>query len=459
MTETTLLTPEHTAAHHAWDMETRTGGFEQLDDIRFELQRSAVVLNDFETATEGPVIGFVYDTEQYDTHREYSDEYGTYDVEVSLAEFMQDDPYDERRDTSRVQSEIKADIAEKAVDLFVPKQAWWLDTAELGEYVDVRTLDFNKPTEQLIIGQEGRGVRFFNYGEAMSAESREDCRLFIDLATQYFGDRVYDILSDVVVMPFDQQKMRTEQGKQEDEGYDTDGFVSPGFSGVIFVDSAVMREGRASHGRLDDGVSRLLEVLMHEFGHVLHGHDEEAKRNLLEFASKVGWNVDAMHADNPSGAPFQDKEPFAPNYDFVVTHKDGRTERLSPEEYSDKYETFDDDGNPVGESPDYYYAGSPTTYGEKSPEETFAETTSQTILGNFVVSHMPETRDAWLEHAHNRILKPGETRDDRPLAAVPVNRAPIDADHRTGDDILFPTVQVPKKIFVRAKATSQPAVA
>lgn len=449
MSETLLAERHETTLHPEWDMAVRHDRLETERDLLQSIEGRLHVFDEQERATEGKVTGFLYDPAEYDTHLELSDEDGTYDVQVSLPDFLHSGNEDENPDGWRVRRQITEDIAADYMHRSLNgRQQWWLDLDSMSHLIDTRTMSHGEPTEQVIIGQKGRGVRFFNYGEAMSEARLEDCRKFIDIATAYFGDRVYDILGDVVIAPFDQQR---DLGRQEGKP-DTEGFIPNGTDKVLVVDAKLLAdEEQETSARLDDeGAGRFIEVLLHEFGHLLHGNDPEAERELLEFAEEVGWDVKNMLAKEPEWTSrYADLAPFVPSDDYVVKREDGTTERMSLTEYYDRYDDeYDDEGNIVRPGLDYHRLGSPTGYGETNPKETFADTTAYALLGTYVMRMMPDTHDAWLRHAERRAGQP---------LATPINRAPIVVDRRTGQDIVYPETELPDTIYVRALPRRQPA--
>jgi hypothetical protein len=158
---------------------------------------------------------------------------------------------------------------------------------------------------------------------------------------------------------------------------------------------------------------------------MLHGNvraDPKAHKDLTIFAGEIGWDVEGMRKDGHDWRPrTADNGPYAPNY-------------LTPMSII----------VPLG--PD---TGSPGENGTISPLESSADTTMHAMLGSSVLSKLPGTRDAWIQHLQRRLLKPGETPADRPIV-VPRERVPITSERRTGADILYPRTQLPEIINIRA---------
>jgi hypothetical protein len=431
--------PEHQEklSHPEWHMPSRKGGFEDMSEVQKELESRTQVLGERELATEGRVVGFIYDPEEYDTHIEVYDGHVLQEVQLSLPDFLEADD-DERSDHYRRVDEFRADI-QRTCEEKLGLHKWWHNREGVENRIDPSYIEY-EPTEQLIVGQEGRGVRFFNYGEPMSDARQEDCRKAVDVLAQFFGDHVYDVLQDVVIVPF-------KDGGKTGDGH-VNGFTRGELEGVIFLNERLLPDDmQEPHYHLQDeeGVTQFVETLIHEFGHLLHGFGEEADEELLEFARNVGWDVDELLKHEPTWASgFGDLAPYAPLDDYIVTHEDGSKERVPLMDYYDKYdEDYDDEGKVVRPAKPFVRLGSPTQYGEESPGETFADTGAMLMLGDFVVRQYPETRDAWLSHAQKRA-------GGHALGEVPVNRAPIVVDHRTGQDILYPATAIPSRVLVRA---------
>lgn len=103
---------QHETLNHRpeWRMDTRRGGFETQDELNYEISRRVKILDQNEPATEGPVVGFLYGQDEYDTHIEVSDDYGQrYSVELPLMEFLHAED-DENPDGKYERQRIEDDI-------------------------------------------------------------------------------------------------------------------------------------------------------------------------------------------------------------------------------------------------------------------------------------------------------------------------------------------------------------
>lgn len=437
------------------DLHEQRKELETLDYVEREVKSRIQVIEDKEQAGGNPVIEFEYNPEDINTHIELYDENGMYTLDLSLPEFMEGDPYDERRDSAEVRDGILEAITLQYMEREVrPRGEWWLNLELLEEgSLEPGFIENHSPTEQLLVGQGDRKVQFLNYGGEMSQDRLNDVQNFIELLTQYFGDKVYDLLKNVVIAPF------ARHNETEPRREDAVGFVKAGISGTIFIDSDLLRDDNQEMGsRIEAGY--FLKVLVHEFGHLLHGSKDEDNKQLLEFAKSVGWDVERMVADEPNwNSGYADLNEYAPSGDYVVTMDDGTKQRMDWGEYSDHHsDEYGDEGEVIKQGKDYYELGSPTSYGETNPMETFADTTAYALLGHHVTENMPETRDAWIEHAQKRILMPGETEADRPIAAS-VERKPLEIEHRVGAQIELPATVIPETIYVLAKPQAQYALA
>lgn len=256
------------------------------------------------------------------------------------------------------------------------------------------------PKEQFIIGQGERSIRVFNFGESLSTERQKDLEDFVDIATQFMGDRAYDLMSDVII------------GQFADKDKDIGGFALPG-RGVIKINSVILPDDAPT----DKGAvgSSFLQALLHEFGgHLLHGdtrNDPQARADLERFAEAVGWDIKGMKKNGHDwSAKNADNQPYAPH---VV---DSALPELSAS------------------------GGSPTEYGTESPRETLAETSKHAMIGSKVLDVMSEASGAWLDILQKRLLKPGEVMGDRPIA-TPLERKPITIARYTGQAIRYPWQQ------------------
>jgi hypothetical protein len=423
----TLQISRHEAAdglsHPGWHMHVKSGTPESLlnaGDVWYRTRDRLVVLDEDDEVPEGvPVFDFKYDENQFSNLLTHPRD-GYYE-NVPLGKFVRTHPWElATRGKPKERDVILANITHEYIEAH-PPASWWLN-------LDAVRDDFRKPimaesvqppTEQFIIGQEGRGVRFWNYGEQMSPGRVADCRRFVDIMTQFFGEHVYDILTDVVVAPINHELL-----VKKDE--DASGFVNSALPKVAFIDSTPLSRNDPYPGEDDtlkgSKVSLFLNVLTHEFGHLLHGLDPTDLESLITFAKSIGWKTEQMQKQlGDKWSEYRDLRPFSP----TTVHTLSR-------EYDPKV--------PIGDQSVARY-GSPTSYGRKHPFESSAETTAYATLGNLAM-YMPVTRDAWLEHA--------EQRSGQPIATL-LDRAPIVVDRRTGADILYPRTPLPEKIYVRAK--------
>ncbi|HEV7454436.1 MAG TPA: hypothetical protein VGO07_04205, partial [Candidatus Saccharimonadales bacterium] len=260
------------------------------------------------------------------------------------------------------------------------------------------------PNEEFLVGQD-RTIRVFSFGRPLSVERQQDLERFVDIATQFMGDRVYDFISDVVIGEFANNTSHKDAKKDEDEFA---GFAFPG-NGVVLVNSSILRDDAP----VDKGAegSLFLQTLLHEFGgHLLHGdirNDPQAREDLEEFAAAVGWRMEEMRENGHDWtAKGADNKPYAPFYATPHT-------------------IF----MPAG--------GSPTEYGTANPMETAGETSKHMMLGSKVMDMMTETDSAWFAYLQKRLLKPGEVMGDQPIA-TPLERKPITITRYTGTDIRYP---------------------
>ena len=368
---------------------------------------------------------FYYRKSQFDTTVvSYGEEPGEsrHEKKYSLGDFIDGDP--DSREAWFIKDCITADVYEK----LIKPPAWWLQSGKEIELELVQDIRTAQPTEQLIIGQEGQGIRFYNFGQPMAAEKIEDCRRFVDTMTQFLGDRTYDFVEDVIIADIDRAKN------------DASGRVNPAMPHTIFLDAGLLEVGELYEDGAEGDISRFLASLIHEGGHTLHGTDDESEPGGLDsFAKEIGWDMSAMKRDRFP----KDLRPYGPSVAYEVKTQDGSLS-MTREEFDNRYGMLE-----PAQRPEYTLSGSPTVYGQKNPYESYAEVTLSAMAGRLVAEHMPEVRDAWLSNVQHRILKPGETTEDRPIA-TPINRAPIVVDRRTGDEILYPRTRLPEKIVVQA---------
>jgi hypothetical protein len=282
--------------------------------------------------------------------------------------------------------------------------SWWNKEALHAIQKPLRERVFTEvtPGEVFVVGQEGKGVRIFNFGAPLSAERQEDCKKFVDTVSQYMGDRMYDFVTDIVIADF----ADTQKGKGADS-HDIAGFAYVGH-GLILANTAIVPDD-APRDETAEG-SSFLQTLTHEYGHLFHGdvrQDAQAREDLETFASDIGWDIEGMQEDGHDWlAKNADNQPYAPLY-------------ARP--------------NTITMPPD----GSPTEYGAKNPKESLGETNKHAMLGSSVMAEMTETNDAWLTHLQTRMLRPGETIADRPIAS-PLEHKPITMTRYSGADIRYP---------------------
>jgi hypothetical protein len=259
------------------------------------------------------------------------------------------------------------------------------------------------PDEEFVVGQGERSMRIFNFGEPLSAERQEDLKQFADIATQFMGDRAYDFISDVIIGEFRHNAHDPKNDTHSNAGFGWGG------RGVVLINSAILPNDAPADETATG--SSFLQTLLHEFGgHLVHGdieNDSQARADLEQFAEAVGWDLSGMKEDshdwNAKGA---DNRPYAPHH-------------AAP--------------NAISMSP----GGSPTEYGTANPKETFGETSKHMMVGSKVLDIMSETNDAWLDTFQKRLLKPGETMGDRPVATS-LERGPIHITRYTGEAIRYP---------------------
>ncbi len=316
-------------------------------------------------------------------------------------------------------SAVNSGIAEKLID--IKAKSWWLRLDELSHDFNESFSAKNVPIEQLVIGHDNKNIRFFNFSDhPMSYDRVADCERFVDTITQLFGDDAYKYVTDVVIAPMKKTNENAESGR-----------VYRNFEGVLFVDSGLLELQGTDFVENENHInaSKFLYVMTHEFGHALHGHGYENTKELLDFAKRMGWDVDALQSQSPLwAAGIGDAAKFAPSNGVIVRHQDGAKEVMTEDAYIDQHgEPYDQDGKLLS---NVHFSGLPTDYSEVNPKESYAETTAELLLGSFVINHMPEVRDAWLDHAKSR----------GPLAS-PIDRTSITVTRNTGDSIVYPTIE------------------
>lgn len=321
------------------------------------------------------------------------------------------------------------------------RKGWWLNLDKVKEELSDDLFETKMPTEQFIVGQGEKGVRFYNFGEPLDKGHQEDLRKFVDVATQYMGDRAYDLLQDVIITDFAKRKAETlveDDTSGEADEYDEKekketslGFTHPALGEVLFINSKVLNRETSDRENLD--ASRLLQTLTHEFGHLVHGFDDQARDELHEFAEAIGWDFDKMLSDALLGK-VSDPADYRPSSVYgaegsTAIAADGTKKRM----ILDKYSSLASQGDDSVQSTKFL--GSPTEYGTKSPDESSADTSKHAMLGSILVNHlMPHTRDAWLTHM--------EKRRGGPITA-PLRHKPIALERRTESDILYPRTKLP----------------
>lgn len=441
MNETAPFPPPSEQLHRPpyWEMATSPHP-ETLTNLVMDISSRLSFLAESETAPTGVEHTLAYDPRKYDTSLRLWDQASgterTYQApldDVLSHTFW----YKQHGLSETTMVKAQTDMTYKYLNEAV-RPSWWhtLDALE-GDFAQLPFTE-ELPTEQYIIGQEGKGIRFYNFSASMKQKDVEDCKTFVDTFSQYFGDRTYDFVTDVVITNFSDDLRQT----------GTAAFVKPGMEGVLFLDSLLLNPEATKDGE------RLLDALVHEGGHFVHGTDKQSQEQLLKFAKGTGWDVDTMLTERPEWHKEEAKlGQYAPDTQFVVTFPNGTKERMSVVEAQNKG-VLDPASAKNGIS--FYMTGAPSNYGRTHPRELSAETTSKMMLGNYVTRLMPETRDAWLEHMQQRVLKPGETPEDRPLA-TPLDRAPIEIDHRVGDSIVYPRTKLPEKIYVKLRPEVQVA--
>jgi hypothetical protein len=238
-----------------------------------------------------------------------------------------------------------------------------------------------QPTEQFIIGRDGMGVRFYNYGEALDVPSIQECRDFTDAASGLFGmQAVSERLSDVVLT-----RLRIDpETKRQNLGY-----RSSEFPGVIFIHD----DRRAFAGR-----SSMFHVMAHEFGHTFEPTTHDEVKALRQFSEQLGWNMCEVVRKEPewyvSGADLKPADLY------TMPPHDGASEVIS-------------------------------AYAQTNPHESLAEAVALQLSGG--LASVPWLQNA-LQEYYDRIGI-----QYSPLSAG-VTSMPLDIDRRCDDDILYPAV-------------------
>lgn len=407
--------------HPEWDMYVQKGQPESdlnPGGVWYQIRDRLVVLDEDEEAPEGvPVFDY-----EYDEHRFFNlltdPETGHYE-QVPLGQFVRTLPWDlALRGKPKEKDVILAAITSEYVDAH-PPPSWWLhlDTVRADLKTPIMQESTRPPTEQFIIGQDGRGVRFFNYGEPMPPERIEDCCLFIDALTQCFGEQVYDVMTDVVFAQLSGSSADPKERLSSGVTYLKTPKVI--FANTAFTDNTqLLTEGglkahpiaavKDDRGELVEvHPSDFLGVLVHEYKHLLD-NPKEGTESMIELAETLGWDIDGLvQASKQEGFNWKrDSIRFAPPH-----NTEGVMNSL------------------------------PSNYSRTTPGETSAEIFEYILLTN-LAAHMPETGDAWFEHIQNITARP---------IATPLDRPPIVVDRRTGDEILYPRTPLPEHIYVRAK--------
>lgn len=262
---------------------------------------------------------------------------------------------------------------------------WWdqIDRQSLRAAKFFLKYDFirkQKPKEQLIIGRDGLGIRFYNYGEALDEESIAQCEHFVAMADGHFGiETVQERLSDIIFVAL--------KSSSPDRPIDL-GYRSSAFPGSIFVHNDMKEYARRN-------VS-FFHVIAHEFGHTFESQSTEHDAALYKFGEALGWNMKCIAARFPSWA------------------------------------TGDVDLGARGLAPqvmDNQTRGVPTKYGKRNIRESLAETVALQLSGK--IDEYPWLQDALTQYmADIDVNYTPKSYDEVPEMLF--------VDHRVGDDILYP---------------------
>lgn len=250
--------------------------------------------------------------------------------------------------------------------------AKWFD-----DYSFLRT---KVPSEQYIIGSGGDGVRFYNYGEPMSAGVLLECECFVESASVRFGmEQVSSLIGDVVMVGL----KHASEDKPKNLGHRDELY-----KGVVFLS-----DDFEEYERRD---VKLLHVLAHEFGHAFSPRNMEEKRALYSFAQNIGWEMDRVLKEVPDWSES--------TYDW----------RASPYSIC----------TPIASE---RQIGAPTLYAQKNIRESLAETVALDLTGE--IDAMPWLVDTLRQYFDDMGVKYNKN---------PATRSELIIDHRTGDDILYP---------------------
>jgi hypothetical protein len=120
---------------------------------------------------------------------------------------------------------------------------WWFHLDPLGKYTGQSIFKGVLPNEQFIIGQGDRVIRFFNFGEPLSEARQADCRRFVDLFSQWAGERAYDFITDVVIGDF---------APDEHDGQEKGGYAHTGY-GLVLMNTAMLRDDTPTYPGVAEG--------------------------------------------------------------------------------------------------------------------------------------------------------------------------------------------------------------
>ncbi|NLA43017.1 hypothetical protein GX865_02580 [Candidatus Saccharibacteria bacterium] len=163
---------------------------------------------------------------------------------------------------------------------------WWqkIDSKHIREDLESTGMYRQKPTEQYIIGRDGIGVRFYNYGDRLSASHVAEMRSYVDITSQWLGkEQAQQLVSDVILTPI--KKTQTQ------DGLVTVAFQRDELPGVVFVDSDQLSDHE--HGTLR-------HALLHELAHKIHGPlelDAIRRKKLVDFAMSAGWDEGSLKSE------------------------------------------------------------------------------------------------------------------------------------------------------------------
>lgn len=263
---------------------------------------------------------------------------------------------------------------------------WWesLDRSIIAAAKWFDDYDFIRratPSEQYIIGKNGAGVRFFNYGEPMNATHLTSCKEFVACAEAKFGIATTQSAAGDIVFTRLRQPRSSETKNL--------GYRSSMFPGAIFL-----------HDEFNEYEHRqvpVTHVLSHEFGHVFDPKTPDELEALKEFGESIGWDVSTMERVAPQR--WQKNE-----IDYGALQ-----EAISP-----PLATLD-------------MRGAPTQYAQRSIHEALAETVALELQGQ--LGEFP-----WLREVLHTYLD----RIGVQYSIKPPSVAELDVEHRTGAEILYP---------------------